>query len=288
MAGQAALPISDTLYLKPNGVRMAWVALTYDAKGKLFSLRVGSDDGQGGVSSLRSLGVCSGNLHDLESLLQKHRSEAVLTNEDRHRIEKYCKNRNVPAIARSAFIVIRSTTKLTNKRANERSVADPNRIALNARAIALTLPHVKAAAIQKYINKTTRAVRHYLALLPTGEPRRRKHRVADGNSASAHRPLDALRHGLIGELYDAYLAVRAANDPDEVRGFKRTADATLVAAGLKPVSEREQRYIRDQIKRFARNPNAQGSLPKIDPLRDASDGEDDDYRPNLDNAAIDG
>lgn len=270
---------------------MAWVALKYDAKSRLFSLRVGLDDGQGGISSLRPVGVCSGNLNALKFLLQKHRSKVALTDEDRHRIEKYCKNRNVGAIARSEVIVTRSTTKLTDKRANERAAADPNRIALNANAIALTLPRfVRAAALQKYINKTARAVDHYLALLPTGKPRRRKHRVADGRSASAHSPLDGLRHGLIGELYEAYLSVRATDDPD-VRGFKKTADATLKAAGLRPASEREQRYIRDQIRRFgaARNPDALGPLPKIDPLGDASDGDGDgDDRPNLNNTAIDG
>jgi hypothetical protein len=143
--------------------------------------------------------------------------------------------------------------KLAAKRAREIGRADPREIDLSARLITQALPaSVAADARKQFIIQARTAVEAYLAYLPRGQARRRRHRAAvQGRHApKAHRPSDPLRHGLIGELFDAWMTMRESLDPDGVRGFKRAADAVLGAAGLPAVSEREQRQIRKQIATF--------------------------------------
>lgn len=146
--------------------------------------------------------------------------------------------------------------KLTAKRLRDRDRADSARVTAEAQAIALTFPPgVAPVAIEEFIQRAKTAIENYLVSLPQpgkSESPRREHRATTEQRypASAHRPPDAVRHALIGDLYDSYMSARG-DDPDS-RGFKRTVDVVLNAAGLPPVSEHEQTSIRDRIKEFAK------------------------------------
>lgn len=155
--------------------------------------------------------------------------------------------------------------KLSAKYTRTHQTAKPKRIAAHAKDIARTLPSdVSEQAVERFIRDATQAVTDYLDLLPglpsalnapMGKPRIRPHRRTakqKQHPAKANRPADPHRHGLMGDLYDAYMTARASDDPDAVRGFRDAADAVLTAASLPPVTEREQRFIRDRIKQFAR------------------------------------
>lgn len=151
-------------------------------------------------------------------------------------------------------------TKLSAKQARDLERADTKRIRARAEAIAKTFPsRVRPFTRGRFLILAIRAVEKYLAHLPVGRVQRRKHRTTGENRhrGTAHRPADAIRHGLIGDLYDAYMTARASEapddlpDPDLVRGFAKTADAVLTAARLSPITEHEQTSIREQIKAFS-------------------------------------
>lgn len=145
--------------------------------------------------------------------------------------------------------------KLSVKQSRERQTANPDAIAARSKQIAATFSaSTPPDAITCFIGEAMKAVAHYRDLLPMGIPRSRPHRATakqKHEAASAHRPSDAHRHGLIGDLYDAWMSARGCDDPDGVRGFQPTADEVLTAAGLPQVTERELRYLREQIKDFA-------------------------------------
>lgn len=144
--------------------------------------------------------------------------------------------------------------KLSAKQSRERQAADPDAIAACAKQITATFPASSTPdAIARFIGEAVQAVTNYRDLLPMGIPRLRPHRARakqEREAASAHRPSDAHRHGLIGDLYDAWMTARGCDQPDRVRGFQRTADEVLSAAGLRQVTERELRYIHEKIKDF--------------------------------------
>jgi hypothetical protein len=102
--------------------------------------------------------------------------------------------------------------------------------------------------VRAFVEAAQVAVERYVAVLPIGAKTRRQHRK-QLHPRRAARPNDPFRHGLIGDLYEAYMTARG--DKPNLHGFKRTADAVLKAAALREVSEREQTYIREQIKEFA-------------------------------------
>jgi hypothetical protein len=114
-------------------------------------------------------------------------------------------------------------SKLGIRQGRDRISAVSRRIALHSRAIARTFPsEVSPEARGRFIEEAQIAIDHYLALMPRGKPARR--------TLLPHRPNDADRHAFIGDLYDAYITAR--NDDVAKRGFKRTADTVLRAAGL--------------------------------------------------------
>jgi hypothetical protein len=141
--------------------------------------------------------------------------------------------------------------KLSKKRERERERVNPDQIYVQRKFIARTFPvEVRQFARGRFIVKALKAVNIYLSLLPTGEPRNRKHRTSRAKkNGNAHRPTDAQRHSLIGDLYEAYMTARG-DDPD-LRGFKKTADSVLRAAALAPLAEHEQTFIRQQIRAAA-------------------------------------
>ena len=146
--------------------------------------------------------------------------------------------------------------KLSIKQARERENAHPGNIAACKGKIAATFPpSVSPGVLDRFLCDATQAVVEYRDLLPIGRPRSRQHRATaeqEYESGSTHRPADAHRHALIGELYDAWMSARGTEDPDAARGFKPTADAVLAAAGLSQVTRPELRYLRARIKDFAR------------------------------------
>jgi hypothetical protein len=58
-----------------------------------------------------------------------------------------------------------------------------------------------------------------------GDPLKRRHRASSGKPQSqAHRPNNAVRHGFVGDVFDAYMTLRD-DEVDDARGFKKFATA---------------------------------------------------------------
>jgi hypothetical protein len=115
----------------------------------------------------------------------------------------------------------------------EAAEADPRRIAEQRALILKALPRNVFPTLKDqdaFFEAVTRAVESYLALVTRGDPRRREHRRTDEqrHPSAAHRPTDAPRQSLIGDLFDAYMTLRA--DDLEARGFKKLADVVLEVA----------------------------------------------------------
>jgi hypothetical protein len=100
----------------------------------------------------------------------------------------------------------------------------------------------------------------------TADPQKRAEFIAQQVAAAlrqttAHRPADALRHGLIGDFFDAYMTLRDAvldahpslGRTVEVRGFKHVANALLRAIGLRfRITDNDMVVLRKRRRRFAR------------------------------------
>ncbi len=126
-------------------------------------------------------------------------------------------------------------------------------VAQRKRTILQTLPRIASkdaqktaeqkAAQEKFVQQAQEAVGLYVAWLPPSEDVERR-------DLPAHRPVDVHRHVMIGDLYDAYMTVRG--DELESRGFIRTANAVLTAAGLSiSVTKHDLANLREQRGRFA-------------------------------------
>lgn len=137
----------------------------------------------------------------------------------------------------------------------EQAAINPAGVRLHALTIGETLPaDVRPFAKGRFVIRAFRAIETWRNLLPIGEEAQRQHRATTEQrlpSASAHRPSNSWRESLISDLYDAWMIAKGADDPDRARGFKKTADAVLTAAGLSTLTEREQRHLREQITAFS-------------------------------------
>lgn len=102
-----------------------------------------------------------------------------------------------------------------------------------------------------YAAAIAQAIWVYLMALPIGEPREREHSATTKQKypAPAHRPSDAYRKSLIGDLYEAYMTLRGDNP--RLRGFKRAADTVLEIFGLPSVTDHDQAILRETRDSFA-------------------------------------
>lgn len=143
-------------------------------------------------------------------------------------------------------------TKLGARRDRERQSADAMRVLAPAhlKSIKAACPgDVPDAARERFAARAAEFVSDYLARLPLGVELRRKHRAAetDGDTAAANRPADTLRHGLIGDLCDAYTDFCGDFG---ARGMRRVINAVLVAAGLPRLSKRDLDAVNRHASKF--------------------------------------
>jgi hypothetical protein len=134
-------------------------------------------------------------------------------------------------------------SKLGTRQARERARTIPARVNVRSRKIVRTFPrNVKQEARSLFVEQARMAIERYLALVPQGKPKRR--------GLLPHRPDDTHRHGLMSDLFDAYMTAR--DDDIQARGFKPTADAVLAVAGLSlEVTDHDLANLRAQRKPFA-------------------------------------
>jgi hypothetical protein len=119
------------------------------------------------------------------------------------------------------------------------------RIAQRARTITETFPQGLPPEVrQRFIKEAQTAIELYVAWLPPVDEQE-----IDRRGLPAHRPTDGHRHGLIGDLYDAYMTMRG--DILESRGFARTANAVLRAAGLPKLTDHDFADLRLQRRLFS-------------------------------------
>lgn len=110
---------------------------------------------------------------------------------------------------------------------------------------------VKTSQWKAFIRDVRQAVELYLAR-PVAPRRRRKHRPTAGQKhpSNAHRPRDAYRRGMIADLFDAYMTLRADNL--QARGFNNVANAVFEVAGITlRITNRDRATLRARQKQIA-------------------------------------